>query len=131
MALSIGGSKTNSSGKFPSPEVHECLEGTPPADGGSTLLTPDSPQVDNVIAQRTPTRCHRRSGRVMYSYEPIDAPIVGGIITSTIRDLILVPVFSALMKERALRRGILAAERTQYLEEAMQGPHDLFDGMTP
>ena len=37
--------------------------------------------------------------------KPIAAPIVGGMITSTIHVLILVPVFFALMKERALRRG--------------------------
>ena len=39
--------------------------------------------------------------------KPIAAPIVGGMITSTIHVLILVPVFFALMKERALRRGML------------------------
>jgi len=39
--------------------------------------------------------------------KPIAAPIVGGMITSTIHVLILVPVFFALMKERALRKGSL------------------------
>ena len=39
--------------------------------------------------------------------KPIATPIVGGMITSTIHVLILVPVFFALMKERALRRGNL------------------------
>jgi len=39
--------------------------------------------------------------------KPIAAPIVGGMITSTIHVLILVPVFFALMKERALSRGTL------------------------
>jgi Cu(I)/Ag(I) efflux system membrane protein CusA/SilA len=39
--------------------------------------------------------------------KPIAAPIVGGMITSTIHVLILVPVFFALLKERALRRGTL------------------------
>jgi copper/silver efflux system protein len=39
--------------------------------------------------------------------KPIAAAIVGGMITSTIHVLILVPVFFALMKERALRRGTL------------------------
>src|SRR5580692_4554001 len=39
--------------------------------------------------------------------KPIAAPIVGGMVTSTIHVLILVPVFFALMKERALRRGTL------------------------
>ena len=42
--------------------------------------------------------------------KPIAAPIVGGMITSTIHVLILVPVFFALMKERALRRGTLRAQ---------------------
>jgi copper/silver efflux system protein len=41
--------------------------------------------------------------------KPIAAPLVGGMITSTIHVLILVPVFFALMKERALRRGALIA----------------------
>lgn len=41
--------------------------------------------------------------------KPIAAPIVGGMITSTIHVLILVPVFFALMKEPALRRGTLRA----------------------
>jgi copper/silver efflux system protein len=39
--------------------------------------------------------------------KPIATPIVGGMITSTIHVLILVPVFFAFMKERALRRGKL------------------------
>ena len=39
--------------------------------------------------------------------KPIAAPIVGGMITSTIHVLILVPVFFVLMKERALRHGSL------------------------
>lgn len=46
--------------------------------------------------------------------KPIAAPIVGGIVTSTVHVLILVPVFFVLMKERALRRGTLTkpTERT-------------------
>jgi Cu(I)/Ag(I) efflux system membrane protein CusA/SilA len=45
--------------------------------------------------------------------KPIAAPIVGGMITSTIHVLILVPVFFVMMKTRALRRGRLrsAGER--------------------
>jgi copper/silver efflux system protein len=39
--------------------------------------------------------------------KPIAAPIVGGMITSTIHVLILVPVFFAIMKERALKNGKL------------------------
>jgi Cu(I)/Ag(I) efflux system membrane protein CusA/SilA len=41
--------------------------------------------------------------------KPIAAPIVGGMITSTIHVLILVPVFFVMMKERALHRGNLYA----------------------
>jgi copper/silver efflux system protein len=40
--------------------------------------------------------------------KPIAAPIVGGMITSTIHVLILVPVFFLLMKRRQLRQGKLA-----------------------
>jgi len=36
--------------------------------------------------------------------KPIAAPIVGGMITSTIHVLILVPVFFLLIKRRELRR---------------------------
>ena len=39
--------------------------------------------------------------------KPIAAPIVARMITSTIHVLIRVPVFFALMKESALRRGSL------------------------
>ncbi len=39
--------------------------------------------------------------------KPIAAPIVGGMITSTIHVLILVPVFFAIMKERALKKSTL------------------------
>ena len=37
--------------------------------------------------------------------KPIAAPIVGGMITSTIHVLILVPLFFAIMKERSLKAG--------------------------
>lgn len=46
--------------------------------------------------------------------KPIAAPIVGGMITSTIHVLILVPVFFLLMKRRALRRGLLTAKPGQH-----------------
>jgi Cu(I)/Ag(I) efflux system membrane protein CusA/SilA len=42
--------------------------------------------------------------------KPIAAPIVGGMITSTIHVLILVPVFFVMMKERALKRGVSSAD---------------------
>jgi Cu(I)/Ag(I) efflux system membrane protein CusA/SilA len=43
--------------------------------------------------------------------KPIAAPIVGGMITSTIHVLILVPVFFLLIKRRALRRSRSSAEQ--------------------
>lgn len=44
--------------------------------------------------------------------KPIAAPIVGGMITSTVHVLILVPVFFVMMKERALKRGTLNPPNT-------------------
>jgi Cu(I)/Ag(I) efflux system membrane protein CusA/SilA len=43
--------------------------------------------------------------------KPIAAPIVGGMVTSTIHVLIITPVIFYIMKARALRRGRLAASR--------------------
>ena len=45
--------------------------------------------------------------------KPIAAPIVGGMITSTIHVLILVPVFFLLIKRRTLRRGLLTGSPDQ------------------
>jgi Cu(I)/Ag(I) efflux system membrane protein CusA/SilA len=39
--------------------------------------------------------------------KPIAAPIIGGVITSTIHVLIITPVIFAMVKERALKRGRL------------------------
>jgi len=39
--------------------------------------------------------------------EPIAVPIVGGMVTSSIAVLILLPVLFAILKERALRKGSL------------------------
>ncbi len=39
--------------------------------------------------------------------KPIAAPIVGGMITSSIAVLLLIPIFFAMLKERSLRRGEL------------------------
>jgi copper/silver efflux system protein len=44
--------------------------------------------------------------------KPIAAPIIGGVITSTIHVLIITPVIFAMVKERALRRGRLQASQT-------------------
>ena len=39
--------------------------------------------------------------------KPIAVPIVGGVVTSTIAVLILLPVLFAILKQRALRKGTL------------------------
>lgn len=54
--------------------------------------------------------------------KPIAAPIIGGMITSTIHVLILVPVFFMLMKQRELRHA-RAAERGQ--EQSAERPEVL------
>jgi len=41
--------------------------------------------------------------------KPIAAPIVGGMVTSTIAVMVLVPILFAMLKERALRHGTLRA----------------------
>jgi Cu(I)/Ag(I) efflux system membrane protein CusA/SilA len=46
--------------------------------------------------------------------KPIAAPIIGGVITSTIHVLVITPVIFAMVKERALKRGRL---------QASQAPH--------
>ena len=42
--------------------------------------------------------------------KPIAAPIVGGMVTSTLSVMVLVPILFTLLKERALRRGTLYGE---------------------
>ena len=43
--------------------------------------------------------------------KPIAAPIIGGMVTSTIHVLIITPVIFYIMKLRALRRGRLQLSR--------------------
>ena len=49
-------------------------------------------------------------GRERYPVN-VAAPIIGGMIASTIHVLIITPVIFYLMKLRALRRGTLSASR--------------------
>jgi Cu(I)/Ag(I) efflux system membrane protein CusA/SilA len=49
--------------------------------------------------------------------KPIASPIVGGMITSTIHVLILVPVFFVMMKTRALRQGRLRSAAEAEIDE--------------
>jgi Cu(I)/Ag(I) efflux system membrane protein CusA/SilA len=39
--------------------------------------------------------------------QPLAAPMIGGLITSTIHVLIVTPILFSYMKERALRKGTL------------------------
>jgi Cu(I)/Ag(I) efflux system membrane protein CusA/SilA len=49
--------------------------------------------------------------------KPIAAPIVGGMITSTVHVLILIPVFFVMMKTRALRSGRLRSAAGAEVDE--------------
>ena len=77
-------------------------------EGAVQRLRPKLITVSAVLASLIPILWESGIGSDVM--KPIAAPIVGGMITSTIHVLILVPVFFVLMKERALRRGTLRAE---------------------
>ena len=72
-------------------------------------LLPKPITVETVILSLAPILCETGIGSD--AMKPIAAPIVGGMITSTIHMLILVPVFFQLIKRRALRRGLLTESR--------------------
>lgn len=74
-------------------------------EGAVQRLRPKLMTVSAVLASLAPILWE--SGISSDVMKPIAAPIVGGMITSTIHVLILVPVFFALMKERAWRKGKL------------------------
>ena len=48
--------------------------------------------------------------------EPIAVPIVGGMVTSSIAVLILLPVLFAILKERAFRNGTLRPSAVSALQ---------------
>lgn len=74
-------------------------------DGAVHRLRPKLMTVSAVLASLAPILWESGIGSDVM--KPIAAPIVGGMITSTIHVLILVPVFFVMMKERALKRGTL------------------------
>jgi Cu(I)/Ag(I) efflux system membrane protein CusA/SilA len=74
-------------------------------EGAVHRLRPKLMTVAAVLASLIPIL--KESGVGSDVMKPIAAPIVGGMITSTIHVLILVPVFFVMMKSRALRRGHL------------------------
>jgi len=88
------------------PLKHEDIEAAT-IEGAVQRLRPKLMTVTAVLASLIPILWESGIGSDVM--KPIAAPIVGGMITSTIHVLILVPVFFALMKERALRRGALRA----------------------
>jgi Cu(I)/Ag(I) efflux system membrane protein CusA/SilA len=91
------------------PLKHEDIEAAV-IEGAVHRLRPKLMTVCAVLASLIPILWETGIGSDVM--KPIAAPIVGGMITSTIHVLILVPVFFALMKERALRRGTLQRQST-------------------
>ena len=81
-------------------DIHEAV-----IEGAVQRLRPKLKTVSAVLASLIPILW--ASGIGSDVMKPIAAPMVGGMITSTIHVLILVPVFFVLMKETALRRGTL------------------------
>jgi Cu(I)/Ag(I) efflux system membrane protein CusA/SilA len=78
-------------------------------DGAVQRLRPKLMTVTAVILSLGPILWETGIGSDVM--KPIAAPIVGGMITSTIHVLILVPVFFYLMKRRAVRRQEGSAEQ--------------------
>jgi copper/silver efflux system protein len=74
-------------------------------EGAVQRLRPKLMTVAAVLASLAPILWETGVGSDVM--KPIAAPIVGGMITSTINVLILVPVFFVMMKARALRQGKL------------------------
>ena len=96
--LAVGGSLTNA-------DIEQAA-----IEGAVHRLRPKLMTVTAVLASLIPILWESGIGSDVM--KPIAAPIVGGMITSTIHVLILVPVFFVMMKERALRRGVLQGKST-------------------
>jgi Cu(I)/Ag(I) efflux system membrane protein CusA/SilA len=76
-------------------------------EGAVHRLRPKLMTVAVVLASLVPIL--RETGIGSDVMKPIAAPIVGGMITSTIHVLILVPVFFVMIKGRAIRRRLCVA----------------------
>jgi len=92
------------------PLKHEDIEAAV-IEGAVQRLRPKLMTVTAVLASLIPILWESGIGSDVM--KPIAAPMVGGMITSTIHVLILVPVFFAFMKERALRAGTLGLKTDQ------------------
>ena len=91
-------------------------------DGAVLRLRPKLMTVFAVLASLAPILYESGIGSDVM--KPIAAPIVGGMVTSTVAVLILVPVFFAILKERALRRGALGvAKEMPSIRSDIQGLH--------
>ncbi len=84
-------------------------------EGAVQRLRPKLMTVTAVLASLVPILWESGVGSDVM--KPIAAPMVGGMITSTIHVLILVPVFFVMMKQRALRHGTLRSSREMNIEE--------------
>ena len=84
-------------------------------EGAVHRLRPKLMTVTAVLASLIPILSESGVGSDVM--KPIAAPIVGGMITSTIHVLILVPVFFVMMKTRTLRRGGLRSSGQEDVEE--------------
>jgi Cu(I)/Ag(I) efflux system membrane protein CusA/SilA len=80
-------------------------------EGAVLRLRPKLMTVVAVLASLAPILMESGIGSDVM--KPIAAPIMGGMITSSINVLILVPVFFVMLKERALKRGTLRAYQSE------------------
>jgi Cu(I)/Ag(I) efflux system membrane protein CusA/SilA len=104
------------------PLTHADIE-TAIIEGAVHRLRPKLMTVAVVLASLVPIL--RETGIGSDVMKPIAAPIVGGMITSTIHVLILVPVFFAMIKERSLRRSASQSPSSDPVDLAPQ------DALTP
>jgi Cu(I)/Ag(I) efflux system membrane protein CusA/SilA len=80
-------------------------------DGAVHRLRPKLMTVFVVVLSLAPIFFERGVGNDVM--KPIAVPVVGGMVTSSIAVLILLPVLFASMKERALRRGEVSGANTR------------------
>jgi Cu(I)/Ag(I) efflux system membrane protein CusA/SilA len=83
--------------------VNDVLQAT--IDGSVLRLRPKLMTVTVVMASLVPILWSTGVGANVM--KPIAAPIIGGMVTSTVHVLINIPIISCILKVRALRRGNL------------------------
>ncbi|HEV2418751.1 MAG TPA: efflux RND transporter permease subunit [Terriglobia bacterium] len=96
------------------PLQHEDIEAAT-IEGAVHRLRPKLMTVVCVIASLGPILWESGIGSDVM--KPIATPIVGGMVTSSIAVLLLIPIFFAILKERALRRGTLRPSREAGVED--------------